>query len=145
VQVESVEEPYAILNVTRVVDCIDEERTLGYKYSTDDHARPDLAGQWKSFLEPRLDSSRIGPARIFRLQGHIESLVVDQDVKALIESADAVGLYFKPLFDEEPGQAPRPTMMWPWFAGGRPSTPTASGSSALRPPSWVRSCPAATR
>lgn len=99
VRVESLTEPYEILNVIRVVDAIDEERTVGTKYLPDDHARPDLAGQWKGIGELHLDHARVGTARIFQLSGFLGSIVVDEEVKAVLERASR-GLLTLRLIEE---------------------------------------------
>jgi len=80
VHVQGRTEPYEILNVVRIVDCIDRERTNG-KLWTAEHGEPEEIGGYGMVFELRLDPNRIGDAQIFRPAGWIVVVAVTEEVK----------------------------------------------------------------
>jgi hypothetical protein len=91
--VESHEEPYFVLNVTRLVDCIDESRCLRTESWKPEDGRPEKVGEYRVVEGLRLDSSRVGGARIFRTRGW-PVLIVSEDLKHAMEQERLAGPRF---------------------------------------------------
>ncbi len=96
VRVQGRTEPYEILNVVTVVDCIDRERTNG-KLWTEEDDEPSKLGGYRTVYELWLDPDRIGAARIFRLAGWLVVMAVTEDMKLALEDAGVSGLTFKAI------------------------------------------------
>ncbi len=96
VRVQGRSEPYEILNVVTVVDCIDRERTNG-KLWTEEDDEPSKLGGYRMVFELWLDPDRIGGAQIFRLAERHVVMAVTEDVKLALEDAGVSGLTFKAI------------------------------------------------
>lgn len=91
-RVESREEPYFVLNVTRLVDCIDESRCRTERWKPEDGA-PDRVGEYRLVERMRIDPRKVGGARIFRTWGW-PVLIVSEDIKAAMEQEGISGTRF---------------------------------------------------
>jgi hypothetical protein len=91
-RVESQEEPYFVLNATRLVDCIDESRCRTERWKPEDGA-PDRVGEYRLVERMRIDPSKVGGARIFRTWGW-PVLVVSEDLKEAMEREEITGTRF---------------------------------------------------
>jgi hypothetical protein len=80
-----------ILNALRCVDCIDEVRTIGEKWS-EDAGRPDKIGEYRTVLTLFIDPERAGGAGLLRLQGWRSPLIVSDEVARLFDARDLVGI-----------------------------------------------------
>jgi hypothetical protein len=86
---------FNILNVVRIVDCIDEANAEFVKWTADDH-RSDLAGQYRWVAPLKLDRRRIpADAHLFRVWGWKAALIVSARLKAAMERAGCQGAKFK--------------------------------------------------
>ncbi|MGO4330015.1 DUF1629 domain-containing protein [Cupriavidus sp. 2TAF22] len=95
VEIEGVGEPYEILNVLDIVDCVDETRTGFSMFPrwTEDDGRPDKIGDY------RIDILRIDPARaaghgLFRTKGWLVGLVCSERIRDLLMAQGATGIRF---------------------------------------------------
>jgi hypothetical protein len=106
-EVDSRPEPYFLVNVARLVKCIDDETSEEVLYWKPEDNRPDLIGQYRSVGGMRIDPSKVGDAKVFRPWGYPPALLVAEDVKEALEHTGATGLKFtevtgpSPISDEE--------------------------------------------
>ncbi|KFA91305.1 imm11 family protein [Archangium violaceum] len=106
-EVDSRPEPYFLVNVARQVSCIDDEACAEVLYWKPEDNRPDKLGQYRAVYGMRIDTSKVGDARIFRTRGFPRTLLVAEDVKEALERTGASGLDFRevtgpsPINDEE--------------------------------------------
>ncbi len=94
VTVESQEERFEILNFLTAVDCIDELRTKGTKWTLAD-GEPDKVGQYRMITELRVIPAETEYSCAFRVAGWEVALVVSGDVKAALEAANITGLAYE--------------------------------------------------
>ena len=95
VLVESREQGYEIINVVRLIDCIDVERSEIQWYEKGNDIRPDLAGQPEMVIELVIDPSRVGDHHIFRISGWEVEIVVSDVIKEALEKVYATGVGFR--------------------------------------------------
>jgi hypothetical protein len=106
-EVDTRPEPYFLVNVARLVKCIDDETSEEVLYWTSEDNRPDLLGQYRAVYGMRIDPSKVGDAKVFRPWGYPPALLVAEDVKEALERTGATGLEFtevtgpSPISDEE--------------------------------------------
>jgi hypothetical protein len=92
VRVESREEPWFVLNATRLVDCIDESRCRTERWKPEDGA-PERVGEYRLVEDMRIDPGRVGGARIFRTWGW-PVLIVSEELKQAMEQEGITGTRF---------------------------------------------------
>jgi len=95
VEVESRSEPYFLINVARLVRCIDDEASAEVLYWKPEDGRPEKVGQYRDVHGLRIDPSRVGGAKVFRPWGYPGSLLVAEDIKQALERMGATGLDFR--------------------------------------------------
>jgi hypothetical protein len=106
-EVDSRPEPYFLVNVARLVRCIDDAACTEVSYWKPKDNRPDKLGQYRAVYGMRIDPSKVGDAKVFRPWGYPGTLLVAQDVKEALERTGASGLDFRevtgpsPITDEE--------------------------------------------
>jgi hypothetical protein len=96
VEVEGQNDPYFLLNITRVVKCIDDEASGQVRYVTPEHELPEQLGQYRFVLDMRIDPSKVGDARVFRTWGWL-AMIVSEDIKAALERLGVTGTKFTPV------------------------------------------------
>lgn len=88
---------YQVLNATRTLKVVNEERSEFVKWTTRDH-RADLAGSYRSVTRLVLKEGSIpSDAHFFRVKGWEVVLVVSERVKAEMEDVGCRGAEFMPL------------------------------------------------
>lgn len=86
-----------VLNVVRVVRCLDESRSEFLKWTDRDH-RADLAGQYRQVTKLAIDPDAIpSDAHFFRISGWEVAIILSQDVKEAMERVGCVGAEFRDL------------------------------------------------
>jgi len=103
VTVDGRQEPYFILNVTRVVHCIDEKTSSEvrpYEPAFEGDVPPE--GKYGLVTGMRIDPARVGEAQIFRTRGWTTVIVVSEHLKEALERLGATG----PRFVEVTGPSP---------------------------------------
>ena len=95
VEVEGQSESYVLLNITRVVKCIDDEASAEVRHWEPGDERPDKTGQYKSVIDMRIDPSKVGDARVFRTWGWSPAIIISKEVKQTLERMGATGAKFK--------------------------------------------------
>lgn len=95
VEVESRPETYFLVNVARLVKCIDDEASAEVLYWKPEDGRPEKVGQYRDVYGMRIDFSKVGDAKVFRPWGWRVALIVAEDVKEALERTGATGLEFR--------------------------------------------------
>lgn len=94
VDVDGQPEQYCILVATRLIRCIDDQRSTEVTYWTPEDGRPEKVGEYRDVYEMRIDPARVGDAKVFRTWGWPIALIVSEDIKAALEQARATGVRF---------------------------------------------------
>ncbi len=85
-----------MLNCTREVRCLDEEKSEFLKWLPTDH-RSDLAGQYKSVTRPKIDPALVPEnVHLFRVWAGV-ALVVSEMLKDAMEEVGCLGAKFLPV------------------------------------------------
>ncbi|WNG59150.1 hypothetical protein F0U59_33790 [Archangium gephyra] len=95
VEVEGESEPYVLLNITRIVKCIDDEASDEVRYYKPEHEQPERLGQYRSVIGMRIDPSKVGDARVFRTWGWKVAIVASEAIKEALDELGATGTKFK--------------------------------------------------
>ena len=95
VDVDGQAEPYVLLNITRVVKCIDDEASDEVRYWKLEDGQPEKLGQYRSVIGMRIDPSKVGNARMFRTWGWQLAIVVSEAIKDALERMGATGTKFQ--------------------------------------------------
>jgi hypothetical protein len=86
---------YEVLNATRCIPCLDEQRSEFMKWLPGDH-RSDLVGQFRMVSRLVLDPARLpADANFFRVAGWEVALVISERVKDAMESEGCFGAKFR--------------------------------------------------
>jgi hypothetical protein len=93
-QVEGQADPYFILNILRIIRCIDDARSEEVLYWKPEDGRPDKVGQYRGVGGMRIDPSRVGDAHIFRPWGWRVALIVSEVLKQAMEQDGITGTKF---------------------------------------------------
>ncbi|RYZ17278.1 MAG: hypothetical protein EOO70_02405, partial [Myxococcaceae bacterium] len=96
-EVEGQAEPYWLMNVVRTVRCIDDKASAEVQFYTPEDGRPDRVGEYRSVIGLRIDTSKVGDARVFRLWGWHPPIIVDEEIKSALERVGIVGGEFDPV------------------------------------------------
>jgi hypothetical protein len=91
VDVEGAPDPYYVLNVAKVRRCIDDAACEEARLWVPEDGRPELVGTYHVVSGLRIDTSKVGDARVFRLWGWHPPIIVDGDIKAALERVGIVG------------------------------------------------------
>ncbi|AKF79603.1 hypothetical protein MFUL124B02_04905 [Myxococcus fulvus 124B02] len=86
--------PYYLLNVRTERRCIDDAACKSVQYFTEEDVMPEKAGQYRSVLGLRIDKSKVGVTRAFRLWGYSIPIIVDEAIKDALESMGSLGVKF---------------------------------------------------
>ena len=93
VEVEGQTEPHFLLNITRVVKCIDDDASGQVRYVTPEDELPEQLGQYRFVLDMRIDPSKVGDAQVFRTWGWL-AMIVSEDIKAALDRIGVTGTKF---------------------------------------------------
>ena len=93
----NIDKNYFLMNIYHTVDCIDEEESLFKKYSKDDKARPDLAGQYKVVYKLVINPTKVQKKAIFRIKNYEVQIVVTQEFKKMVKDYNITGCTFQKL------------------------------------------------
>ncbi|WIG97935.1 DUF1629 domain-containing protein [Myxococcus sp. SDU36] len=88
-------EPYCLLVATRLIRCIDDNASEHVQYWKPEDGRPEKVGKYRGVLGMRIDSAKVGGAKVFRTWGWKIALIVSEDIKEALERAGARGCRFK--------------------------------------------------
>lgn len=93
VDIEGVSDRHFILVATRLIRCIDE-RASQVQFWMPEDGLPHKVGQYYAVDALRIDKTKVGDARVFRLEGWAGTLVVHEDIKVALERIQASGVFF---------------------------------------------------
>lgn len=96
-KVTSHSEPWFILNVTRVVRCIDDARCSEVMYWKPEDGQPKKVGTYRAVYDMRIDPTKAEGAHIFRPWGWLIAIIVSQDIKEALEQEHVTGTKFIPV------------------------------------------------
>ena len=89
---------YFIAVLLNSVDCLDEDRSIFEKWSSNDPIRPDLAGEYKGIYKLFVDPDKIMPSNtIFRLGKSDNIIIINEKLKRQFESNGITGVKFKEI------------------------------------------------
>ncbi|WP_306770416.1 MULTISPECIES: imm11 family protein [Corallococcus] len=95
VNIEGQSDDFFILNAIRRVNCIDDEASEEARYWTPKNGLTEKVGTYLSVWGMRIDTTRLGSARVFRPLHWEVVLVIPEDIKLALESIGATGVQFK--------------------------------------------------
>ncbi len=95
VRVGSRSEPYFLVNVTRLVKCIDDRASGRVRYWRPEDGFPERVGTYFSVSGMRIDTTKVGRARMFRTWGWHIALIVSENIKMELERVGTTGLWFE--------------------------------------------------
>ncbi|WNZ64896.1 hypothetical protein QEG98_15335 [Myxococcus sp. MxC21-1] len=96
VDVEGQRASYFILNVARTVRCIDDAACREVQhFDADEELHADRAGEYRSVIGLRIDKSKVGDARVFRLWGYDIPIIVDEEIRDALEANGIFGGKFE--------------------------------------------------
>jgi hypothetical protein len=85
---------YFLVNVLRVIRCIDEARCESVFHYTEEDEEPERVGEYRNVRGLRIAPSKVGDAHVFRPWGWQLALIVSERVKASLEEAGITGARF---------------------------------------------------
>lgn len=94
VQVEGQSEPFFILNVLRVIRCIDDARCEEVQYRRAEDGDPERVGQYRVVAGMRIDPSKVGDSHILLPWGWTVALVISERLKHAMEEEGITGTRF---------------------------------------------------
>jgi hypothetical protein len=94
VDVEGQPDQYLILVATRLIRCIDEQASR-IQLWTHENRLPAMVGRYFSVRDLRIDKSKVGNAKVFRLEGWTGPLIVSGEIKDALERMGATGTNFE--------------------------------------------------
>lgn len=90
--VEGESEPYCLVNLLRIVRCIDDARCEEVEYRTAEGGYEDRIGEYCKVVGMRIDSGKVGDVEIFRPWGWQTNIIVSERVKRAMEEAGVTGV-----------------------------------------------------
>lgn len=95
VEIDGVDEPYEILNVLDIVDCVDEDRAGFSMFPrwTEEDGRPEKIGDYRINVL-RIDPARAASHDLFRVKGWRIALVCSERIRDLLISHGVTGIQF---------------------------------------------------
>lgn len=93
-RVEGQSESFFILNVLRVIRCIDDARCREVRHWTLEDGQPEKVGEYKMVSGLRIDASKVGDAHIFRPWGWRVAIIVSERLKQAMEQQAITGADF---------------------------------------------------
>jgi hypothetical protein len=93
-RVEGQTDSWFILNLLRVIRCIDEARCEYVDYWKPEDNRPEKVGEYHNVRGLKVDPTKIGDAHIFRPWGWRVAIVVSEPLKLALEEAGITGMKY---------------------------------------------------
>jgi hypothetical protein len=94
VQIEGLEAPYFILNILRVIKCIDDARCEEVSYWTHEDEEPELVGKYQNVRGLKVDPLSMGDTNICRPLGWEGAIIVTERIKQAMEREGITGTLF---------------------------------------------------
>lgn len=93
-RVEGQTEPWFILNVLRIIRCIDDARCGEVEYWRPEDGQPEKVGQYSYVHGLRVDPTKVGDAHIFRPWGWDVAIIVSDTLKQALEQEGITGMKY---------------------------------------------------
>ena len=93
-QVDGHSEPYFLLNILRIIRCIEDARCEEVQYWKPEDGRPDKVGQYRAVSGMRIDPTQAGDAHVFRTWGWRVAVIVSERLKQAMEQEGVGGTRF---------------------------------------------------
>jgi len=93
-RVEGQTESWFILNILRIIRCIDDARCGEVEYWKPEDGQPEKAGQYSYVHGLRVDPTKVGDARIFRTWGWRVAIIVSDTLKQALEQDGITGMKY---------------------------------------------------
>ncbi|SEU38870.1 hypothetical protein SAMN05443639_12918 [Stigmatella erecta] len=94
VSIEGESERYFVVNVTKVVDCIDEARCQEVQHYPEG-TFPEYEGEYRWIYGLRIAPSKTEGAHVFRLMKFKTAFIVSEDIKTALERIGNLGVSFE--------------------------------------------------
>ncbi|MBJ6765017.1 hypothetical protein JGU66_30000 [Myxococcaceae bacterium JPH2] len=95
VDIDQQPEQFCLVNVTRLVKCIDDQASEEVEYWMPEDGRPEKTGKYRAVAGMRIDPSKVGDAKIFRPWGWTIALIVSEEIKTALERIGTTGMKFR--------------------------------------------------
>jgi Immunity protein family (Imm11) len=95
VEIDSQPDQYYIMHVLRVLRCIDDAACKEVRYWKPEDGIAELAGTYQSVIGLRIDTSKVGDAKVFRTKNWEIALTVSEDIKDAMERLGVTGAEFR--------------------------------------------------
>ena len=92
VMVDGLDEPYFVVNVVRVVKCLDERLSEYTKYPAGD--KFGRGGRYRMVTRLRIDKGRVRGCKVIRIEGWLTPLIVSEQVRSLLRAWHVPGVFF---------------------------------------------------
>ncbi|MFP2932204.1 imm11 family protein [Pyxidicoccus sp. 3LG] len=102
--VEGEAEPFFIVNVVKVVDCIDEANCKEVHRYDEEDPFPEYAGEYRAIYGLRIAPEKIQGAGAFRLKRFKPAFVISEELKAALEAAGNLGVALERVTGPRGGQ-----------------------------------------
>ena len=93
-KVEGQSECWFILNILRIIRCIDDARCDEVEYWTPDDGRLEKVGQYRGIMGLKVDPTKIGDAQIFRPWGWHVAMIISEPLKEALEQEGITGMKY---------------------------------------------------
>ncbi|WP_338872474.1 imm11 family protein [Myxococcus stipitatus] len=93
--VEGEPEQYFVVNATRVIDCIDEEKSREIHHYEEGDPFPEYAGEYRWIYGLRIDPARTEGAQVLRPKKFKTAFIVSEEVKNALEQVGNLGVSFE--------------------------------------------------
>ncbi|MFE8605157.1 imm11 family protein [Archangium violaceum] len=93
-RVEGQTEPWFILNVLRIIRCIDDARCGEVEYWKPEDGQPEKVGQYSYIHGLKVDPAKVGDAHIFRPWGWDVAIIVSDTLKQALEQERITGMKY---------------------------------------------------
>lgn len=95
-EIEGQMDQFCIVNVTRLVKCIDDQKSKEIRYFTPDceEVFRDQVGEYRAVRGMRIDPTKVHGEKIFRPWGWPVTIIVAEEIKQALERIGTVGVRF---------------------------------------------------
>ncbi len=93
--VEGETEHFFVINVTRVIDCIDEAQCQEVQHYDEDDSFPEFEGEYRWIYGLRIDPAKTEGAHVFRLKKFKTAFIVSENIKNALEGVGNLGVSFE--------------------------------------------------
>jgi hypothetical protein len=93
-RIEGQDSPYFVLNVLRVIRCIDDARCKEVRYYEPEDGQPEKVGEYRNVVGMRIDPELVGDAHVFRPWGWPVALIVSERLEQAMEEEKVSGVRF---------------------------------------------------